>query len=53
MLRVNDLTKTSRVNARTGRTVLSNPNPPPPQTYLDLETVRTAIKTVTDVPESN
>ncbi|KAF2024865.1 hypothetical protein EK21DRAFT_117380 [Setomelanomma holmii] len=40
-------------NKRTGRAVLINPNPPPPQTYLDDLNVQAGINTLTRVPESD
>ncbi|KAH7357462.1 hypothetical protein BKA66DRAFT_574458 [Pyrenochaeta sp. MPI-SDFR-AT-0127] len=41
------------VNSRTGLATLIDPNPPPPQTYLDNNNVKAAFELVSKVPESN
>ena len=41
-----------RRNNRTGRFRLDNPYPPPPQTYLDLDTVKPHLQLVERTPES-
>jgi hypothetical protein len=47
------LTESSRRrNNRTGRFTLLDPNPPPPQNYLDLRTVQTHLQLVERTPES-
>lgn len=42
-----------RRNNRTGRIKRTNPNRPPPQTYLDWDDVKADFKTVDRVPESH
>jgi hypothetical protein len=42
-----------RVNCRTGLATLIDPNPPPPQTYLDNNNVRAAFDLLLKVPESD
>ncbi|KAL1800296.1 hypothetical protein ACET3X_000638 [Alternaria dauci] len=39
-------------NSRTGRAVLINPNPPPPQTYLDDINIKAALDLLVRVPDS-
>ncbi|KAF1840529.1 uncharacterized protein K460DRAFT_421469 [Cucurbitaria berberidis CBS 394.84] len=39
-------------NSRTGRAVLINPNPPPPQTYLDDINVKAVLDLLVRVPDS-
>ncbi|KAF2466098.1 uncharacterized protein BDR25DRAFT_345705 [Lindgomyces ingoldianus] len=40
-------------NNRTGRAVLINPNPPPPQTYLDDINVKAALNLLIKIPDSS
>ncbi|KAI1174446.1 hypothetical protein F4777DRAFT_385104 [Nemania sp. FL0916] len=40
-------------NNRTGRSILNDPNPPPPRTYLDDNSIMAAIAACQRVPESN
>ncbi|KAI0508243.1 hypothetical protein F5B22DRAFT_650097 [Xylaria bambusicola] len=39
-------------NDRTGRAVLMDPNPPPPQSYLDNDNVKAGLELLTRVPDS-
>ncbi|KAI3338037.1 hypothetical protein F4824DRAFT_499816 [Ustulina deusta] len=42
----------SKNNDRTGRAVLMDPNPPPPQSYLENDNVKAGLELLTRVPDS-